>query len=206
MEIEYLCDVVNRAFQRSIGPAEVVWSFAGIRALQDDGSTRASAVTRDYVLDLDAPAGAAPSLSIVGGKLTTYRILAEQALEKLEPCLGALPAPWTGSAPLPGGDIGGGNADALAPALGRLFPFLGDALARRLARAYGTRATRMLDGVRTRDDMGESFGGGLTRLEVDYLVREEWARSAEDVLWRHTKCGLAATPGDALRLRAYLGR
>ncbi len=206
METEYLCDVVNRAFQRSISPADVVWSFAGIRALQEDGSKRASAVTRDYALDLDAPAGAAPSLSIVGGKLTTYRILAEQALDKLEPWFGTLRSPWTGSAPLPGGDIGGGNADALGPALGRLYPFLGDALARRIARAYGTRAMRLLDGVKSRDDMGESFGGGLTRLEVDYLVREEWARSAEDVLWRHTKCGLSATPEDAQRLRAYLGR
>jgi glycerol-3-phosphate dehydrogenase len=206
MEMEYLCDVVNRAFQRSIGPAEVVWSFAGIRALQDDGSKRASAVTRDYALDLDAPAEAAPSLSIVGGKLTTYRILAEQALQKLEPWLGEMPAPWTGSVPLPGGDIGGGSVDALGPALSRLYPFLGDTLARRLARAYGTRATRLLDGIRTRDDMGESFGGGLTRLEVDYLVREEWARSADDILWRHTKCGLAATPADVLRLRACLGR
>ena len=109
METEYLCDVVNRAFQRSIKPADVVWSFSGIRALQDDGSTRASAVTRDYALDLDAPAGLAPVLSIVGGKLTTYRVLAEQALEKLAPFLGPLPAPWTGSAPLPGGDIGGGT-------------------------------------------------------------------------------------------------
>ena len=114
METEYLCDVVNRAFQRSIRPADVVWSFAGIRALQDDGSNRASAVTRDYALDLDAPAGLAPALSIVGGKLTTYRILAEQALEKLAPYLGPLPAPWTGSAPLPGGDIGGGTSMRLA--------------------------------------------------------------------------------------------
>lgn len=206
MEVEYLCDVVNRAFQHSISPVDVVWSFAGIRALQDDGSKRASAVTRDYALDLDAPAGSAPSLSIVGGKLTTYRILAEQVLEKLEPFLGTLPPSWTDSAPLPGGDIGGGNADALGPALSRLYPFLGNVLSRRLARAYGTRAMRLLDGVKSRADMGESFGGGLTRLEVDYLVREEWARSAEDVLWRHTKCGLAATPEDVLRLRAYLGR
>ena len=206
METEYLCDAVNRAFQRSIKPADVVWSFSGIRALQDDGSTRASAVTRDYALDVDAPAGLAPVLSIVGGKLTTYRVLAEQALEKLAPFLGPLPESWTGSAPLPGGDIGGGHADALGPALSRLHPYLGDALARRLARAYGTRATRLLDGVTSRAGMGESFGGGLTRLEVDYLVREEWARSADDILWRHTKCGLFAMPEDVERLREYVGR
>ena len=150
--------------------------------------------------------GAAPCSSIVGGKLTTYRILAEQALEKLEPYLGPLPESWTGSAPLPGGDIGGGNADALGPALSRLFPFLGNALARRLAQAYGTRATRLLDGVKSRAGMGEAFGGGLTRLEVDYLVREEWARSADDILWRHTKCGLFAMPEDVARLRTYVGR
>ncbi len=96
---------------------------------------------------------------------------------------------------MPGGDIGGGNVDALGPALSRLYPFLGDALARRLARAYGTRAMRLLDGVKSRADMGESFGGGLTRLEVDYLVREEWARSADDILWRHTKCGLVRDAG-----------
>ncbi len=206
METEYLCDVVTRAFQRSVSPADVVWSFAGIRALQDDGAKRASAVTRDYALDLDVPAGRAPVLSIVGGKLTTYRVLAEQALEKLAPHLGPLPAPWTGSAPLPGGDIGGGNFDALPPALGRLFPFLGEADCLRLARAYGTRAMRLLDGVTSRAGLGEAFGGGLTRLEVDYLVREEWARSADDVLWRHTKCGLWSTPAEARRLRDYLGR
>jgi glycerol-3-phosphate dehydrogenase len=160
METEYLCDVVNRAFQRSISPADVVWTFSGIRALLDDGSTRASAVTRDYALDLDAPTGAAPSLSIVGGKLTTYRILAEKALEKLAPHLGSMPAPWTGSAPLPGGDIGGGNAEALAPALGRLYPFLGEASCRRLARSYGTRAMRMLGGVKSRDAMANRLAEG----------------------------------------------
>ena len=161
-------------------------------------------MTRDYALDLDATPGLAPVLSIIGGKLTTYRILAEQALAMLEPYLGALAPPWTSSAPLPGGNIGGGNVDALPASLGRLFPFLDEADCRRLARAYGTRAMRLLDGAKSRADMGEEFGGGLTRREVDYLVREEWARSAEDVLWRHTKCGLFATPADRARLEDYL--
>ncbi len=206
METEYLCDAVTRAFRHSVVPGDVVWSFAGIRALQDDGARRPSAVTRDYALDLDAPAGRPPVLSVVGGKLTTYRILAEQALEKLEPHLGRLPASWTGTVPLPGGDIGGGNAEAIGPALARLYPFLGDELARRLGRAYGTRAMRLLEGVKSREGMGESYGGGLTRVEVDYLVREEWARSADDILWRHTKCGLQATPAETERLRAVVGR
>ena len=205
-ETEYLCQVVNRCFKRKIESRDVVWSFSGIRALQDDGATRASAVTRDYALDLDVTTGLAPVLSIIGGKLTTYRILAEQALDKLEPYLGALAPPWTSSAPLPGGNIGGGNADALPAALGRLFPFLGEFECRRLARAYGTRAMRLLDGTKSRADLGEGFGDSLTRREVDYLVREEYARSAEDILWRHTKCGLFTTPAEAQRLRAYIGR
>jgi glycerol-3-phosphate dehydrogenase len=205
-ETEYLCQVVNRCFRRQIESRDVVWSFAGIRALQDDGSTRASAVTRDYALDLDVTTGLAPVLSIIGGKLTTYRILAEQALEKLEPYLGALAPPWTSSSPLPGGNIGGGNADALPAALGRLFPYLDEFACRRLARAYGTRAMQMLDGTKSRADLGEELGGGLTRREVDYLVREEFARSAEDILWRHTKCGLFTTPAEVQRLRAYIGR
>jgi glycerol-3-phosphate dehydrogenase len=203
-ETEYLCQVVNRCFRRQIESRDVVWSFAGIRALQDDGATRASAVTRDYALDLDVTPGLAPVLSIIGGKLTTYRILAEQALGMLEPYLGALAPPWTSSAPLPGGNIGGGNVDALPASLGRLFPFLAEAECRRLARAYGTRAMRLLDGAKSRADLGEEFGGGLTRREVDYLVREEWARSAHDIHWLHSKAGLRATPADRARLENYL--
>jgi glycerol-3-phosphate dehydrogenase len=205
-ETEYLCEVVSRGFKRPVVPTDVRWSFAGIRALQDDGAARASAITRDYALDLDAPAGLPPVLSIVGGKLTTYRVLAEEALEKLEPHLGKLAPPWTATAALPGGNITGGQFEALPPALGRLFPYLGDAECRRLARAYGTRAMRMLEGTKSRADLGESFGGGLTRLEVDYLRREEWARSADDVLWRHSKAGLWAKADEVRRLRAYLGR
>jgi glycerol-3-phosphate dehydrogenase len=203
-ETEYLCQVVNRAFGKQVQPADVVWSFAGIRALQNDGAARPSAVTRDYVLDLDAPVGLAPVLTILGGKLTTYRVLAEQALEQLEPFFGNLPPSWTGSVPLPGGNIGGGDFEALPPALGRLYPFLERAECRRLAHAYGTRAMKLLEGAKSRADLGEDFGGGMTRREVDYLVREEWARSAEDVHWLHSKTGLRATPADHARLRQYL--
>jgi glycerol-3-phosphate dehydrogenase len=205
-ETEYLCEVVSHGFRQQVVPTDVRWSFAGIRALQDDGAVRASAVTRDWALDLDAPAGLAPVLTVVGGKLTTYRVLAEEALEKLEPHLGKLAPAWTGTAPLPGGNIAGGQFEALPPALGRLFPYLDDGECRRLARAYGTRAMRMLEGTKSRADLGESFGGGLTRLEVDYLRREEWARSTEDVLWRHSKAGLWAKPEEVQRLRSYLGR
>lgn len=204
-ETEYLCQVVNRSFERQIAPVDVVWSYAGIRALQDDGAAQASAVTRDYALELDAPAGRAPVLSVLGGKITTYRHVAELALEKLAPYLGPMHEPWTSSAPLPGGDLPGGDVDAFIVLLRRRWPFLDDAEARRLAGAYGTRALQLLESVRSRADMGEEFGGGMTRLEVDYLVREEWARSAEDIAWRHSKTGLRATPTEQQRLRDYLG-
>jgi glycerol-3-phosphate dehydrogenase len=205
-ETEYLCELVNRFFVRQIGPADVVWSYAGIRALRDDGATAASAVTRDYILELDAPAGRAPVLSVIGGKLTTYRRLAEFALEKLAPHLGPMPGPWTASAPLPGGDFPRGDIDAFIAELRARWPFLGEAESRRLARAYGTRALRLLESARSRADMGDAFGGGMTRLEVDYLMREEWARTTEDIHWRHSKTGLSASPADQRRLRDYVGR
>jgi glycerol-3-phosphate dehydrogenase len=203
-EIEYLCEVVNHAFERRIAPADVVWSYAGIRALQDDGSARASAVTREFSLALDGDVGRAPLLSVIGGKLTTYRCLAELALERLAPIIGQMAAPWTATAALPGGDLPGGDVDAFALELERRWPFLGARRGRRLARAYGTRALRLLEPAHAAADLGEDFGGGMTRLEVDYLVREEWARSARDVHWLHSKTGLHATADDRKRLDDYL--
>jgi glycerol-3-phosphate dehydrogenase len=203
-EVAYLCEVVNRSFRRRISPADVVWSYAGIRALQDDGASRSSAVTREYALDLDTQGGGAPVLSVIGGKITTYRRLSELALDALSPFLPAMRGPWTAGVPLPGGDILNGDVDLLAAALRRLWPFLGEADARRLARAYGTRARVWLEGARTREDLGEDFGGGMTRREVDYLVREEWARTADDIYWLHSKTGLDATPADRERLEKSL--
>ena len=204
-EVTYLCEVVNRSFQRRIAPADVIWSFAGIRALRDDGASRSSAVTREYALELDTDGGGAPALSVIGGKITTYRRLSEQALEALAPFLPSMRAPWTARQPLPGGDILNGDVDLLAAALHRLWPFLSEAEARRLARAYGTRARVWLEGTRSRADLGEDFGGGMTQREVDYLVREEWARTADDIYWLHSKTGLDATPADRQRLEKYLG-
>jgi glycerol-3-phosphate dehydrogenase len=205
-EVDYLCELVNRSFERTITPADVVWNFAGIRALRDDGATRSSAVTRDYALELDTAGGGAPVLSVIGGKITTYRRLAERVLDALAPFLPAMRAPWTDREPLPGGDILGGDVDVLAGALRRLWPFLAESEARRIARAYGTRARRWLDGATTRADLGEEFGGGMTQREVDYLVREEWARTANDIHWLHSKTGLRATPDDRERLERYLAR
>jgi glycerol-3-phosphate dehydrogenase len=203
-EVDYLCRVVNAYFSRRIAPADVVWSYAGIRPLYDDASSDEAAVTRDYLLDIDAPPHSAPVLSVFGGKITTYRRLAEHALEKLEPYLGPMQTSWTGTTALPGGDIARGDMRAFVADVQSRWPFLDPTQASRLAHAYGTRIARVLEGSRSRADLGEEFGGGLTRAEVDYLVREEWARSALDLYWRHSKVGLWATAADQLRLEAYL--
>ena len=199
-ETAYLCDSVNGYFARTIAPADVVWSYSGVRPLYDDGRDDASAVTRDYVLKLGREEGP-QILSAFGGKITTYRRLAEHALEKLAPFLPTMGPAWTADVALPGGDIPGGDFEAFAAGVTNRWPFLGDARARRLARAYGTRVERLL-GEAT--DLGEEFGGGLTAAEVDYLVRHEWARTAEDILWRRSKLGLHVPPDTAARVDAYL--
>ena len=199
-EVDYLCAAANRYFVRQIAAADVRWSYAGVRALRDDGRAKASEVTRDYSLELDADG--APLLSVFGGKITTARALAEEAVGRLAKA-GLTKAPaWTRAARLPGGEIG-----ALEPALaeaGRRWPFLGDARLHRLFSAYGSRLGEWLGDARHADDLGEDFGGGLTRAEVDHLVAREWARTAEDILWRRTKIGLHVDGRAAARLEAYL--
>jgi glycerol-3-phosphate dehydrogenase len=197
-EIAYLCEAASAYFVTPIAPADIVWTYAGVRGLVDDGATAAQAATRDYVLDVDAPPGAAPMLTIFGGKITTYRRLAEQALAKLDPHLSpadGLTAGWTGRAPLPGGDFAT-DATAFAALVARLrsdFPFLDAAAAERYARAYGTRASAMLGGATSAADLGRDFGASLTEAEIAYLRRHEWADTAEDVLWRRSKLGLHMT-------------
>jgi glycerol-3-phosphate dehydrogenase len=203
-EIDYLCASVNRYFSRQIGPEDVVWSYAGVRSLYDDGASSAQEATRDYVLQLDETDGA-PLLSVFGGKITTYRRLAEAAIAKLKNHLPALAAPsWTGGAPLPGGDF---PKEAFGPQVASLragYPFLDQGLARRLVRAYGTRAKRIVDGAQSMADLGRVFGANLTEREVLYLMDQEWAATAEDVLWRRTKLGLRLTPAQAAALDAYM--
>jgi glycerol-3-phosphate dehydrogenase len=203
-ETRYLCRAVSRWFARPVAPADVVWSYAGVRPLYDDRASSASAVTRDYVFDLDGTDGA-PALSIFGGKITTYRRLAEHALEKLAPFFPAAGAPWTAGAKLPGGDLPGDDPEAFAAELRREHPFLDEPWARRLARSYGTDARRVLGGARTREALGREFGAGLTEREVDWLVGEEWARTAEDILWRRSKLGLRLKPEEARALADRLG-
>jgi glycerol-3-phosphate dehydrogenase len=203
-ETAYLCRVVSRYFRREITPADVVWDYAGVRPLYDDASADPSAVTRDYVFDLDAGPGKAPLLSVFGGKLTTYRKLAEHALEKLQPVMGFGAGPWTAAAHLPGGDIPGADFAAFLGRFQAAHPWLPAEVARRLARNYGTRAERILEGHKSLDALGRHFGGGLYEAELDHLHREEWARRAEDVIWRRTKLGLRAGPDVAAPIAAWL--
>jgi glycerol-3-phosphate dehydrogenase len=203
-ETEYLCRVVNRYFRHEVTPADVVWSYAGVRPLYDDASANPSAVTRDYVFDLDAGPGKAPLLSVFGGKLTTYRKLAEHALEKLQPVMGFGQGAWTTSATLPGGDMPNADFAAFLATFRREWPWLREGVARRLARNYGTRARRIVEGRRGMNDLGRHFGGGFYEAELDYLWREEWARDVEDVIWRRTKLGLRMGSEVAPPIAAWL--
>jgi glycerol-3-phosphate dehydrogenase len=191
-EIDYLCAAASAHFATPVTPDDVVWSYCGVRPLYDDGAGAAQAATRDYVLALDADGP--PLLSVFGGKITTYRRLAEHVLEKLAPFLPAS-SPWTGGAPLPGGDFPVTGVAALEAELARDHPHA----ARRLARAYGTRARQILCG-----DRGRDFGAGLSEAEVRYLMRKEWAMTPEDVIWRRTKLGLRLSPEQVRDLAAFM--
>jgi glycerol-3-phosphate dehydrogenase len=204
-EIAYLCRSVDEYFEVSVTPADVVWSWSGVRALVDDGASEARQATRDYVLTLDAPSGQAPLLSIYGGKITTYRRLAEAALKKLAPHLeAAAKPPWTGREPLPGGDFPRGGTATLAGKILEAHPFLASETALRLARSYGTRAFAVLQGADDVDALGEIFCGDLSAREVDYLMDQEWALTAEDVLVRRSKLTLLAAPEDVDRLDRHI--
>ncbi len=192
-EVRYLCDVVNKHFRHSISPADVVWSYAGVRPLFDDRSDIPSAVTRDYVLEVEDDGGRAPVVSIYGGKITTYRYLAERVMEKLSPYFKELGKPWTAKTPLPGGDIPGEDFERFVAALEKAYPALDPVLLRRLARRHGTLTYGVLGDAKRMGDLGAEHGPALFEREVDYFVRNEWARAPEDILWRRTKCGLHMT-------------
>jgi glycerol-3-phosphate dehydrogenase len=211
-EIDYLCRAASLYFTAPITPAQVVWSYSGVRPLYGEKATRAQDATRDYVLTLDAPSDglgtlAAAALHVFGGKITTSRRLAEAALARLAPHLPpptGNPAGWTAKRALPGGDFPADGFEVLHDNIARRFPFLGATTARRLVRAYGTRANVLLDGVRGPDDMGRDFGAGLSERELQYLARAEFARTGEDVLWRRSKLGLRLTPAQAEAVEAAM--
>ncbi len=205
-EADYLCALANRFLRTPVTPGQAVWSFAGIRALYDDGRGSVSAVSREYHLHIDGSWREAPLLSIFGGKLTTYRHLAERVLAELKPWLPGLRPAWTAHVHLPGGGLGPGGLNGLLQALVQRYADLPVELLDALARRHGTLATRILGAARREADLGEYFGGGLYAAEVDHLVAHEWARSAGDILWRRTKCGLRCTSEEKNRLAAYLER
>ncbi|TLG77989.1 glycerol-3-phosphate dehydrogenase [Methylocystis sp. B8] len=203
-EMDYLLNSLNHFLRKPATCADIVSSFAGLRPLYDDGSLKASVVTRDYAFDLDTPENGAPSLSIFGGKITTARRLAEHALDQLAAFLPARGEAWTAGAVFPGGDMPQGF-DRFLDDLKRDKPFLGDELALRLARAYGTRLFEILKNARTFGDLGRDFGYGLTEAEIAYLREKEWARTAEDILWRRSKLGLHMSAPQQQALREFLG-
>ena len=202
-ETDYLLQVVNAHFKKQIGREDILHSFAGVRPLCDDESDDPSAVTRDYTLALSAEPGEAPLLSVFGGKLTTYRKLAESALAQLAPFFPKMRPNWTASAPLPGGEdlI---SQSALVEALCTRFDWLPTNIARRWASCYGSRSWALLDGVTVIGDLGEHLGGGLYTREVDYLREQEWAIDAADILWRRSKLGLFMTQEQQARLNDYI--
>ena len=202
-ETDYLLSAVGEYLETPIDRSTIRWTYAGVRPLHGDEKKTAQAATRDYSLELDAPRGCAPLLSIFGGKLTTYRSLSEQALKKLAPSFPEMRGPWTATAPLPGGDIPA-PFEQWAGEMARRYAFLDPALVQRLCRAYGTRVVAVLDGVAIETDLGRDFGAGLSQREVDYLVANEWATTAEDILWRRTKLGLRLDAAQVADLTASL--
>lgn len=196
-EADYMIDFVNKYLAKPISRADIVWSYAGVRPLYDDGAADAQSLTRDYVLALDATG--APLLNIFGGKITTYRKLAEEALEKLSPHL-PMKGAWTHAAHLPGGDFAHDGVAKLTADLQAAYPFLPPATTARLIRAYGTDAAQVLGGAKTWADLGTDFGAGLTQAEIRWLITHEFARSAQDVVWRRSKLGLRMTSAEVAAL------
>ena len=202
-EADYLCRAVSRYFAAPVQPSSIVHSYSGVRSLHDDKSDNPSAVTRDYVLDLRTVP--APILSVFGGKITTYRRLAEHAMDKLLPHVAApRPAAWTGRVTLPGGDMPGGDFDRFLATLRASHPWLPPPLAHRLARAYGTRTDAILGGAGSVAELGEAFGGGLTEAELRYMMDQEWAQTADDALWRRSKLGLHMTADEIARVAGWM--
>ncbi len=202
-EIGYLCDVANSYFRDTIVPADVIWAFAGVRALYGQRARKAQDTTREYVLALDKGFGKAPLLTVYGGKITTYRRLAEAAIDKLAHFFVA-PAPWTGTKPLPGGDFAAGGDEGVVAETRRNWPFLAAGHARRLVAAYGTRVALVLDKVNRAEDLGPCFGADLTGAEIRYLMRHEWAETADDVLWRRSKLGLSVSKEDREAIERFM--
>jgi glycerol-3-phosphate dehydrogenase len=181
---------------------DIIWTYSGVRPLYGDGAKTATAATRDYVLSLNT--GGAPLLNVFGGKITTYRRLAESALAKLAPYFPQARGNWTARVPMPGGDFPVDGVAALTAALKRDYPFLSDYWAGRLIRAYGTEARVILGDAKSAADLGRDFGATLTEAETRWLITREYARSGTDIIWRRSKLGLRMTPEEITTLEAFV--
>jgi glycerol-3-phosphate dehydrogenase len=201
-EVQYLCAAVNKYFKQGVKPEDVLWTYSGVRPLLDDGKGAAAAVTRDYVLDLQDFEGA-PILSVYGGKITTFRKLAEHAGDKIVAALGRGKGAWTEKASLPGGE-GIAIFEAFYKTFRREYNWVPEPVAQRLARSYGTRVRDILRGFKRVGDMGEYFGDGVYEAEVRYLVNAEWAMTLDDILWRRSKLGLHVSDVTGKKMQKFL--
>ena len=206
-EITYLCAAASEYFREPVTRDDIVWTYSAVRPLYDDGASKAQEATRDYVLKVETTeADAAPLLNVFGGKLTTYRRLAEHALEKIGESIGEKGKPWTGGSKLPGGDFAPTGYEQEVARLMSRHPYLTPTHARRLVRLYGTDAMRMLGKAGEIADLGRHFGSDLYEVEVQWLMDKEWAATAEDILWRRTKKGLTLSVDEAAGLDDYMTR
>jgi glycerol-3-phosphate dehydrogenase len=204
-EIQYLIKIANAHFVHQIQPKDVVSSYSGVRPLCDDESDSPSAITRDYTLEIeDNGRGTLPLLSIFGGKITTYRKLAESALEKLEPYFESMQSKWTASSPLPGATHATRNREDIKTLVQEIHDWLPETMLNRFCRSYGLLCLKFLGKAKSLTDLGMHFGGDLYRAEVDYLIEEEWAKTADDILWRRTKLGLHLSEREQQALEAYM--
>lgn len=203
-EVAYLCEAIGAYFSRPISADQVVWSFSGVRPLFDDGKSAAQEATRDYVLELDERPGKAAIVNVFGGKITTYRHLAEEVLEKLKPSLQEMLPAWTRGAALPGGDFAIDDEDALIAGLMEKYPHVSRRLMERLFHSYGTLTAKLLGDTQGKNDLGHYFGAGLYQREVEYLIANEWAMTAQDILWRRSKLGLCMSDVEIADLRSWL--
>lgn len=201
-ETDYLIEAANRFLAKPISKADVVWTFAGVRPLYDDGKSDPSSITRDYVLELDDEGGSAPVLSLFGGKITTYRCLAESVLHKLAPYLPPMGPSWTKDAALPGGDMR--NYNAFRDEMFDRYKGFPRELLDGVVRRHGSRTPYVLGDIHRLEQLGRNFGAGLTAREVDVLMADEWAVTAEDILWRRTKCGLHMDAAQRAAVEAYV--
>jgi glycerol-3-phosphate dehydrogenase len=202
-ERRYLLDFANQYFKQDLVDDDIVWTYSGVRPLYDDGASSATAATRDYTLKVEAEGGA-PMLNVFGGKITTYRRLAESALEKIGGHLNVTKGPWTAGVPLPGGDFPVDGVGGLIAGLRRDYPFLSDDWALRLVRAYGTEARAILGDAQNADDLGRDFGATLTEAELRWLMRHEYARNTEDVIWRRNKLGLRLSAEEIAQIDSWM--